>query len=130
MFGVVVVELVGNADALGKETRTVWKVEFAGQEAALLEDVGDVATRACVPGVDVDHLGCVGCGAGGRWRKSASGFLNETGNGEAVVLVEVICIGGVIPLDACELTKIRDVFVSETAVEEECGNVRVLWFVG
>ena len=49
MFGVVVVGLVGNADTLGKEARVVWKVEFAGQEAALLEDVGDVATRACVP---------------------------------------------------------------------------------
>ena len=123
MFGVVVVELVGNADALGKETRTVWKVEFAGQEAALLEDVGDVATRACVPCIDVDHLGCVGCGTGCRWRKSAGGFLNQTGNGEAVVLVEVICIGGVVPLDVCELAKVGDVFVSETAVEKECGNV-------
>ena len=49
MFGVVMVELVSNADGLGKETRIVWKVEFAGQEAALLEDVGDVATRAVCP---------------------------------------------------------------------------------
>ena len=121
MFGVVVVGLVGNADALNKETRIVWKVEFAGQEAALVEDVGDVATRACVPCVDVDHLGCVGTGC--RWRKGAVGFLNETGNGEAVVLVEVICIGGVVPLDVCELAKVRNIFVSETAVEEECGNV-------
>ena len=55
MFGVVVVGLVGNADALNKETRIVWKVEFAGQEAALVEDVGDVATRACVP-VSYTHL--------------------------------------------------------------------------
>ena len=46
-----------------------------------------------------------------------------------MVLVEVICIGGVAPLD-CELAKIRDIFVSETAVEKECGNVCVLWFVG
>ena len=71
----------------------------------------------------VDHLGCVGCGTGCRWRKSAGGFLNKTGNGEAVVLVEVICIGGVVPLDVCELAKIRDIFVSDTAIEKECGNV-------
>ena len=86
--------------------------------AALLEDVGDVATRACVTCVEVEHLGCVGCGTGCRWRKGAGSFLNETGNGEAVVLVEVVCIGGVVPLDVCELAKVGDVFVSETAVEE------------
>ena len=124
------VELVGNADALGKEPRVVWKVEFAGEETALLEDVGDVATRAGVSCVDVDNLRCVGSSTGGRWRKGTGGFLNEAGNGEAVVLVKVVYVGGVVPLDVCELAKVRDIFVSETAVEEECGNVGVLWFVG
>ena len=76
-----------------------------------------------MPCVEVDHLRCVGCGTGGRWRKSAGGFLDEAGNGEAVVLVKVICIGRVVPLDVCELAKVRNIFVSEAAVKEECGNV-------
>ena len=42
-----------------------------------------------------------------------------------MVLVNVISVGGVIPFDVCELAKIGDILVSETAVD-----VCVLWFVG
>ena len=45
-----------DADSLGKEPRVVWEVEGAGQEAALLQDVGDVAERASVAGIDVDKF--------------------------------------------------------------------------
>ena len=64
MFGVVVLRLLGNADALGKKARIVGKVECAGKEAALLEDVGDVAKRTSMSCVDVDHLRCGGCSTG------------------------------------------------------------------
>ena len=42
-----------DAYGLGKEARVVGEVERAGQEAALLEDVGDVAGRAGVASIDV-----------------------------------------------------------------------------
>ena len=52
-------------------------------------------------------------------------FWTRLWNGDAVVLVNVISFGGVIPFDVCELAKIGDILVSETAVD-----VCVLWFVG
>ena len=65
MFGVVVLWVVGNACGLGEKAGIVGKVECAGKEATLLEDVDDVAKRTSMSCVDVDHLRCGGCGTGG-----------------------------------------------------------------
>ena len=56
MFCVVMLWLLCDANALGKEPRVVGEVEGAGQETALLKDVGDVAERASVAGIDVDQF--------------------------------------------------------------------------
>ena len=56
MFGVVVLWVVCNACGLGEKAGIVGKVECAGKEATLLEDVGDVAKRTSMSCVDVGHL--------------------------------------------------------------------------
>lgn len=44
-------------------------------------------------------------------------FLDEGGNGNAVVLVNVVTAGSVVPFDVCELAEIGKVFVGKAAVE-------------
>ena len=106
MFCVVVLWLLGDAYGLGKEARVVGEVECAGQEAALLEDVGDVAERAGMACVDVYHLWCGGGGTR-RWRwEAAGGFLHKAGNGDAVVLVDIVSVGSVVSFDVSELAEI------------------------
>ena len=51
------------------------------------------------------------------WRKTARGFLDKAGDGDAVVLVNVMSVRGVIPFDVCELAEIGEIFVGEAAVE-------------
>ena len=77
---------MSNACALGKETRVVGRV-----------DGGDVAKWASVACTDVDRFRSGGGGAGGRRWDLTSGFLDQTGDGDAVVGKSVVCIGGVIP---------------------------------
>ena len=97
---------MSNACALGKETRVVGKVECTGQETALPENGDDVAKGAGMAGVDVDHFGGGGGGAGGRRWNLTSGFLDQTRDVDAVVWKNVICIGGVVPFDMCELAEV------------------------
>ena len=106
MFCVVVLWLLGDAYGLGKEARVVGEVECAGQEAALLEDVGDVAERAGVASVDVYHLWCGGGRTCRWWWKAAGCFLHKAGNGDAVVLVNIVGVGSVVPFDVSELSEI------------------------
>ena len=117
MFGVVVLWVVCNACGLGEKAGIVGKVECAGKEATLLEDVGDVAKRTSMACVDVDHLRCGGRGTGSGWRETACGLLDKAGDGDAVVLVNVMSVRGVIPFDVCELAGIGEIFVGEAAVE-------------
>ena len=51
------------------------------------------------------------------WRKTARGFLDKAGDGDAVVLVNVMSVRGVIPFDVCELAEIGEIFVGVAAVE-------------
>ena len=100
MFSVVVLRLLRDAYGLGKEARVVCEVECAGQETALLEDVGDVAKRAGMARVDVYHLWCGGGGTCGGWWKAAGCFLHKAGNGDAV------SVGSVVPFYVSELSEI------------------------
>ena len=56
--------------------------------------------------VDVYHLWCGGGGACGGWWKAAGCFLHKAGNGDALVLVNVVSVGGVVPFDVSELSEI------------------------
>ena len=106
MFCVVALWLLCDAYGLGKETRVVGEVEGAGQETALLEDVGDVAERACVAGIDMDHFWCGGSRTC-RWRwETASCFLHKAGDGDAMVLINVMGVGSVVPFDVSELSEV------------------------
>ena len=118
-----------DACCLGKKAGVVVKVEYAGQETALLENGGDVAVGASMAGVKVDQFRGSGGGAGGRRWNLASSFLDQIGNVDAVVWEDVICIAGVVPLDVCELAKIGQVGVVETAVDKKFCHIGVLRFV-
>lgn len=54
------------------------------------------------------------------------GFVTQAGYGDAVVWENVKGVGGVIPFDVGELTKIREIFVRETTVGEDLGHVGML----
>ena len=57
-------------------------------------------------GVDVFHLWCGGGGTCSGWWEAAGCFLHETGNGDAVILVNVMSVGSVVPFDVSELAEI------------------------
>ena len=56
--------------------------------------------------VDVYHPWCGGGGSCSRWWEAASCFLNETGDGDVVVLINVVSVGCVGPFDVSELAEI------------------------
>ena len=106
MFSVVVLRLLRDAYGLGKEARVVCEVECAGQETALLEDVGDVAERAGVASIDMDQFWCGGGRTCRWWWEAASCFLHKAGDGDAMVWVNVVGVGSVVPFDVSVLSEI------------------------
>ena len=56
--------------------------------------------------IDVYHLWCSGCGTCGWWWEAASCFLHKTGNRDAVVLVDVVSVGSVVPFDVSKLAEV------------------------
>ena len=100
-----------------EEAWVVRKMEGAGKKAALLKNVGDVTHWAGVAGIDVDQLWRGGCSSCGWWWKSATCFLRQARNGNAVELENVVAVGGVVPFDVGELTVVANVFVCEAAVK-------------
>ena len=66
-LAVVMLLVVGDPDTLGKESGVVVKVEGAGEETSLRQDVCDVSNWAGMSGIDVGNL-TVGGGCTGYWR--------------------------------------------------------------
>ena len=56
--------------------------------------------------IDVHHLWCGGGGTCGWWWEAAGCFLDKAGNGDAVVLVDVMSVGSVVPFNVSELAEV------------------------
>ena len=56
VFCVVMLWLLCDTNSLCEEGRVVGEVESAGEEAALLKNVGDIAKWTSVAGVDMDQF--------------------------------------------------------------------------